>query len=210
MNSLMAFSKEVDSWSRIFDQCIVDYHIDDHIDTEMPVPTASEEMSLFYEKCWVDTVQWHLEDEIRKPDINPVRALEMKRRIDKSNQHRTNLVEKLDDLFLERFSKVDIQSDARLNTESPAWAIDRLSILALKIFHMKIEAEREDVDSDHNAQCSVKLQVLLSQKEDLSLSIAQLLEDMQSGKRIMKVYRQMKMYNDPKLNPVLYKAGNAK
>jgi hypothetical protein len=157
-----------------------------------------------YLKNWIDTVQWHLEDIIRNPQIEPVEALQIKRRIDKSNQDRTDLVELIDSYMLDKYKDVEIKADATINTESPAWAIDRLSILALKIYHMRIEANREDADAQHKAECQKKLDVLLEQRKDLSTAIDQLLADIEAGNKYMKVYKQMKMYNDPALNPVLY------
>lgn len=188
----------------IFERCIEDYHQKDDVDARIDNPCEEEFSRILYHKCWIDTIQWHLEDIIRDPSIAAEDALRIKRRIDKSNQERTDMVEKLDDHFLQLYADISLQDDARLNTESPAWAIDRLSILALKIYHMKIEAGRRESEAallEKNAQ---RLQLLLTQKEDLLLSINQLLEDLQNGRRIMKVYRQVKMYNDPKLNPVLY------
>jgi hypothetical protein len=161
------------------------------------------EGSLF-KKNWIDSVQWHLEDIIRDPKIDPVKALEIKRWIDRSNQERTDLVELVDSYFLTKYKDVKVQSGATLNTESPAWAIDRLSILALKIYHMEQEVIRKDAAPDHLAKCQAKLDVLLDQKKDLSLAIDQLIADIESGKKYMKAYKQMKMYNDPSLNPVLY------
>ena len=161
-----------------------------------------------YLKCWIDTVQWHLEDIIRDPHINPEEALGLKRRIDRSNQDRTDLVEQIDSYFRKLYADVVIQPDARINTESPAWAVDRLSILALKIYHMKEQVERKDADAEHIARCQAKLDVLLEQQVDLSTAIDQLLEDISAGRKFMKVYRQMKMYNDPSTNPVLYKIKN--
>ncbi|MDE6003730.1 MAG: DUF4254 domain-containing protein, partial [Prevotella sp.] len=158
-----------------------------------------------YLKCWIDTVQWHLEDIIRDPHINPNEALGLKRRIDHSNQDRTDLVEEIDSYFRTLYSKVKVLPEARLNTESPAWAIDRLSILALKIWHMKEQTERTDASAEHIAKCQAKLNVLLEQQVDLSTAIDQLLEDIEAGRKYMKVYRQMKMYNDPATNPILYK-----
>ena len=155
-------------------------------------------------KNWIDAVQWHLEDIIRNPHIDPVEALALKRRIDKSNQDRTDLVEMIDSYFYDQFKSVRPQADAVINTESPAWAIDRLSILELKIYHMTIEAERADAPEEQRKKCGEKLAVLLEQRKDLSSAIDQLLSDIQEGKRYMKVYKQMKMYNDPSLNPVLY------
>ena len=165
---------------------------------------GSIEYSL-YLKCWIDTVQWHLEDIIRDPHINPAEALGLKRRIDRSNQDRTDLVEEIDSYFRQLYSEVKPLSDARLNTESPAWAVDRLSILALKIWHMQEQTERKDADQEHIQKCQAKLNVLLEQQVDLSTAIDQLLEDIEAGRKYMKVYRQMKMYNDPATNPVLYK-----
>ncbi|MEY3323914.1 MAG: hypothetical protein RL316_1019 [Bacteroidota bacterium] len=189
----------------LFRQVLVDYHQIDQVDTPLhnPYPTNSLD-SLLYHKCWVDTVQWHLEDLVRDPSIEPVKGLELKRRIDASNQLRTDLVEKIDDYILGQLHGVTIQANATLNTESPAWAIDRLSILALKIYHMREEAERKNAGESHQIKCAQKLSVLLEQEKDLSLSIDQLLEDIYAGKKMMKVYRQMKMYNDASLNPVLY------
>jgi hypothetical protein len=189
----------------LFRQVLVDYHQIDQVDTPLhnTYPTNSLD-SLLYHKCWVDTVQWHLEDLVRDPSIEPVKGLELKRRIDASNQLRTDLVEEIDDYILGQLHGVTIQANATLNTESPAWAIDRLSILALKIYHMREEAERKNAGESHQIKCAQKLCVLLEQEKDLSLSIDQLLEDLSAGKKIMKVYRQMKMYNDASLNPVLY------
>jgi len=199
----MSFTEKA---NQIFLQAIRDYHLKDHVDTPInnPYNRDSIEYSL-YLKCWIDTVQWHLEDIIRDPHIDPGEALGLKRRIDRSNQDRTDLVEEIDSYFRKTYSDVKILPDARLNTESPAWAIDRLSILALKIWHMKEQTERKDADADHIAKCKAKLDILLEQQVDLSTAIDQLLEDIQKGKKYMKVYRQMKMYNDPATNPILYK-----
>lgn len=192
--------------NNIFNQAIRDYHIKDNIETPINNPYEREEIeNRLYLKCWIDTVQWHFEDIIRDPHIDPVEALSLKRRIDRSNQDRTDLVEQIDSYFRLKYSDVQILPDARLNTESPAWAIDRLSILALKIYHMREQAERTDATAEHREKCGAKLQVLLEQQCDLSLAIDQLLDDIQAGRKYMKVYRQMKMYNDPSTNPVLYK-----
>ena len=190
----------------IFERAIRDYHITDCVDTPIqnPYPVASIEADL-YRKCWIDTVQWHLEDIIRDPHIDPTEALGLKRRIDRSNQDRTDLVEEIDTYFRKVYAEVKPQADARLNTESPAWATDRLSILALKIWHMKEQTERQDADAEHVQKCQAKLDVLLEQQVDLSTAIDQLLEDIEAGRKYMKVYRQMKMYNDPATNPILYK-----
>jgi hypothetical protein len=190
----------------IFLQAIRDYHLKDDVDTAInnPYERDSIEYSL-YLKCWIDTVQWHLEDIIRDPHIDPVDALALKRRIDRSNQDHTDLVEEIDSYFRKIYADVKPQEDARLNTESPAWAIDRLSILALKIWHMKEQTDRQDADATHLQKCQAKLEVLQEQQVDLSTAIDQLLEDIEAGRIYMKVYRQMKMYNDPTTNPVLYK-----
>lgn len=192
--------------NRIFNQAIHDYHVKDNIDTLIcnPFDEGTIENRL-YLKCWIDTVQWHFEDIIRDPEIDPVEALALKRRIDKSNQDRTDLVEQIDSYFRELYKEVKVDADARINTESPAWAVDRLSILALKIYHMKEQAERTDATPEHVAKCKAKLSVLLEQQLDLSTAIDQLLEDIAAGRKYMKVYRQMKMYNDIDTNPVLYK-----
>ena len=191
--------------NRIFNRAIDDYHRFDDVDH--PVGNPFDEGSLdhlLYMKNWVDTVQWHLEDIIRDPQIDPVEALAIKRRIDKSNQVRTDMVEYIDSYLLDKYKAVVPQSDARLNTETPAWAIDRLSILALKIYHMRQETQRSDVDEAHRDACRKKLDVLLSQQVDLSRAIEELIEDIEAGRKYMKTYKQMKMYNDPAFNPVLY------
>jgi len=160
---------------------------------------------LLYKKSWIDTVQWAYEDIIRDPDIDPVEALALKRKIDASNQVRTDTVEMLDEYFLEKYKDVKILENATINTESPAWALDRLSILELKIYHMNIEASRNDASNDHKTKCSLKLKVLIQQREDLSQAINELLSEISEGKKYMKTYKQMKMYNDDELNPVLRK-----
>ena len=191
--------------NKIFNQAIADYHIKDNIDTPINNPFAEGTIeNRLYLKCWIDTVQWHFEDIIRDPQIDPAEALVLKRRIDKSNQDRTDLVEQIDSYFREVYKDVKVQDDARINTESPAWAVDRLSILALKIYHMKEQVNRPEVSAEHKAKCQAKLNVLLEQQVDLSTAIDQLLEDIEAGRKYMKVYRQMKMYNDPSTNPVLY------
>ena len=200
----MTFTEQA---TKIFNQAITDYHLTDNIDTPMHNPYSRESVDYrLYMKCWIDTVQWHLEDIIRDPHIDPLEALTLKRRIDRSNQDRTDLVEDIDSYFRQQYSSVNPMPDARLNTESPAWAVDRLSILALKIYHMQEQASRADASAEHRAKCQAKLNVLLEQQQDLSLAIDQLLEDIQEGRKYMKVYRQMKMYNDPSTNPVLYEA----
>ena len=198
----MTFTEQA---NKIFVQAIRDYHLTDNVDANInnPYDRDSIEHNL-YLKCWIDTVQWHLEDIIRDPHINPADALGLKRRIDRSNQDRTDLVEEIDTYFRQQYSEVKPLADARLNTESPAWAVDRLSILALKIWHMQEQTERTDADAEHIARCQGKLDVLREQQKDLSTAIDQLLEDIAEGRKYMKVYRQMKMYNDPATNPILY------
>jgi len=189
----------------IFEESIYNYHIIDNVDNPISNPYPKEKIEhLLYLKNWIDTVQWHLEDIIRNPAIDPVMALTIKRRIDSSNQERTDVVEYIDSYFLEQFKNIAPQKTASINTESPAWAIDRLSILALKIYHMQAETNRPDATDDHKAACKQKLAVLVEQRKDLSTAIDELLSDIEQGKKYMKVYKQMKMYNDPSLNPVLY------
>jgi hypothetical protein len=189
---------------KIFDESINLYHVKDDVYQSFynPYPKNSIEHLLF-RKNWIDTVQWHYEDIIRDPEIDPISALELKRKIDASNQDRTDLVEYIDSYFLNKYQSVEINKDATINTESPAWAIDRLSILALKIYHMNEEATRKDASPEHLSKCQSKLQVLLEQKKDLSTAIDQLLLDIETGRKYMKVYKQMKMYNDEELNPIL-------
>lgn len=192
------------SW-KIFEQSIADYHKKDDVDTPIANPFEIKTIEYYlYLKNWIDTVQWHLEDIIRNPEIDPVEALKIKRRIDKSNQDRTDLVELIDSYFLDKYKDVKVQQGATINTESPAWAVDRYSILSLKIYHMQEQVGRTDVSAEHKAQCQNRLNVLLEQKKDLGGAIGQLLDDIVAGRKYMKVYKQMKMYNDPNLNPVLY------
>ena len=189
----------------IFWKSTNDYHITDSVDAPMNNPYELKSIEYYlYLKNWIDAVQWHFEDIIRDPQIDPVEALKLKRRIDKSNQDRTDLVELIDSYFLDKYKEVLALPDATINTESPAWAMDRLSILALKIYHMQQEVERTDTTKEHHDQCQVKLAILLEQKKDLSTAIDQLLADIEAGRKYTKVYKQMKMYNDPALNPVLY------
>lgn len=191
----------------IFEESIKKYHILDDVyqDFENPYPKEDLLNHLLYRKNWIDTIQWHYEDIIRDPEINPVSALDLKRKIDASNQERTDMVEFIDSYFLDFYKNVTPKSDATINTESPAWAVDRLSILALKIYHMKEETLREDASASHKEACQKKLDVLLEQKKDLCLALNQLLQDISEGKKYMKVYKQMKMYNDQELNPILRK-----
>ncbi len=189
----------------VFNRSIDDYHRTDDVDRPVENPYPAESLDhLLYLKNWIDTVQWHLEDIIRNPEIDPAEALAIKRRIDRSNQERTDMVEYIDSWLLEKYKDTAVAPDARLNTETPAWAIDRLSILALKIYHMKQETLRTDVGDAHRAACRAKLEVLETQQADLSQAIEELLEDIEAGRKYMKTYKQMKMYNDPALNPVLY------
>ncbi len=191
--------------NKIFQEVIEKYHIIDTVD--QPFENAYNKSDLLehllYRKCWIDTVQWHYEDIIRDPEIDPVAALKLKRQIDASNQDRTDMVEYIDGYFLDKYKGVEAKSDATINTESPAWGVDRLSILALKIYHMNEEATRSDASVDHKAACQKKLNILLEQRIDLSTAIDTLLSDIEKGDKYMKVYKQMKMYNDDELNPVL-------
>jgi hypothetical protein len=199
----MSFSEHC---NEIFNQSISDYHLTDNVDTMINNPYSRETIeNRLYLKCWIDTVQWHYEDIIRDPHIDPTDALALKRRIDRSNQDRTDLVEQIDSYFRQEYSQVTVLAGATINTESPAWAIDRLSILALKIYHMREQVNREDASDEHKELCQSKLSILIEQQHDLSVAIDQLLEDIAAGRKYMKVYRQMKMYNDPTTNPILYK-----
>lgn len=189
----------------VFHQSICDYHEFDNVEQPIINPYSKEKFEhLLYHKNWIDTVQWHFEDIIRDPNIDPIAALTLKRRIDASNQDRTDMVEYIDSFFLQKFSTIIPKSSAKINSESPAWAFDRLSILALKIYHMSEEANRIDASQSHRENCQAKLNVLLEQKVDLSSAIDDLLFDIENGDKFMKVYKQMKMYNDDELNPVLY------
>ena len=191
--------------NEIFDRATADYHMADDVDAVVvnPFSKGTVEHTL-YAKNSIDAIQWHLEDIIRDPEIDAVEALKIKRRIDRSNQERTDLVEDLDSFFLKTYADIKPEPDATINTESPAWAIDRLSILALKIYHMQAEVERTDASPEHIAKCQAKLDVLLEQRDDLTEAIDTLIQDIKKGRKYMKVYRQMKMYNDPDTNPVLY------
>ena len=191
--------------NKVFNLAINDYHVKDNVDTQINNPYDRDSIeNRLYLKCWIDTVQWHLEDIIRDPHIDPVEALNLKRRIDRSNQDRTDLVEQIDSYFRMIYNDVKPLADATINTESPAWAVDRLSILALKIDHMKEQVDRSDASDEHIDKCQKKLNVLLEQQVDLGTAIDQLLDDIKAGRKYMKVYRQMKMYNDPSTNPILY------
>jgi hypothetical protein len=197
MFSQLAFS--------VFERSIHDYHVHDHVDQPINNPYPKEKIEhLLYLKNWIDTVQWHFEDLIRDPQIEPSAALTLKRRIDAFNQERTDMVEYIDSYFLQKYKEVTPFTDAKINSESPAWAVDRFSILALKIYHMREEAVRADASEDHRKACQAKLEILLEQRKDLAAAIDDLLNDISRGAKYMKVYRQMKMYNDEALNPVLY------
>ena len=189
----------------VFEQSVNDYHKFDNVDQPITNPYPKDKFEhLLYLKNWIDTVQWHYEDIIRDPNIDPVAALTLKRKIDASNQERTDMVEYIDGYFLQKYSHVVVKDNAKINSESPAWAFDRLSILALKIYHMKEEATRAEATQDHRDKCQAKLNILLEQRTDLSIAIDDLLNDIENGDKFMKVYKQMKMYNDDELNPVLY------
>lgn len=189
----------------IFNQSIKDYHKTDDVDAKMPSPyTSGSVEELMYLKNWIDTVQWHLEDIVRDPEIDPQYGMEIKRRIDKSNQHRTDTVEHIDDYYINLFKDVTAKDGVSINTESPAWVVDRLSILCLKIYHMEEQVNRPDASQEHVTKCQQKLDILKEQETDLCASFDQLLSDYQSGEKQIKVYRQMKMYNDDSLNPILY------
>ena len=200
---------DAQKFNSIFIQCIKDYHVKDDINQEFVNKYTGFE-GLLYEKCWIDTVQWHLEDIIRKPDIEPRYALEIKRKIDAYNQKRTDLVEKIDDYIFELYKDIPKKENARLNTETPGWAIDRLSILNLKIYHWEEEANRQDASDEHKAKAKEKLNILYQQKENLTKAINQLFEELEKGEVIAQTYKQMKMYNDPELNPVLREYAKSK
>lgn len=192
--------------NKIFQDVITKYHVLNTVDQPFVNAYSKDDNlleHLLYRKCWIDTVQWHYEDIIRDPQIDPVAALTLKRKIDASNQDRTDMVEYIDSYFLEKYKDVSAKADATINTESPAWGVDRLSILALKVYHMDEEATRVDATEAHRATCQAKLDILLEQRVDLSTAIDTLLEDINAGDKYMKVYKQMKMYNDDELNPVL-------
>lgn len=189
----------------VFEQSINDYHQYDNVDQPISNPYPKEQFEhLLYMKNWIDTVQWHFEDIIRDPQIDPVAALVLKRRIDASNQERTDVVEYIDSYFMQKYANVKVKDNAKINSESPAWAFDRLSILALKIYHMNEEATRAEATQAHRDACQAKLNILLEQRTDLSTAIDDLLKDIENGDKFMKAYKQMKMYNDDELNPVLY------
>lgn len=199
----MTFTEK--AW-KIFNQSIADYHQYDDVNRTIENPYSKDDLieHLLYKKNWIDTVQWHLEDIIRDPAIDPVEALRIKRWIDQSNQERTDMVEYVDSWFLDKYNDVIISPAAKINTESPAWAIDRFSILSLKVYHMQQEVNREDATEDHKMVCQAKLDILNQQHQDLSTAIEELIDDIAKGSKYMKVYKQMKMYNDESLNPVLY------
>jgi hypothetical protein len=183
----------------------MDYHITDDVNQPINNPFPKDQIEhLLYFKNWIDTVQWHYEDIIRDPNIDPVAALTLKRKIDASNQERTDMVEYIDSYFLQKYATVQVKDAAKINSESPAWTLDRLSILALKIYHMQEEVNRPNASMEHKDKCQEKLNILLEQRSDLSTAIDDLLADIENGDKFMKVYKQMKMYNDDDLNPILY------
>ena len=191
--------------NNLFNKCIAHYHVLDTVDQSFEPFEGSDIEQLLYQKCWIDAIQWHYEDLIRDPEIDPTEGMALKRLIDASNQRRTDMVEQIDDWFLAQFGAANADENATVNTESPAWVVDRLSILGLKIYHMREQVERDNVNADHVQQAKAKLAVLNEQQVDLSASFNELLADISDGKRLMKVYRQMKLYNDPATNPILYK-----
>jgi len=196
---------KIEDYNLLFDEVIKKYHVLDQVDQPFTNPFDKTTLEhLLYRKCWIDTVQWHYEDIIRLPEIDPIEALALKRKIDASNQDRTDMVEFIDSYFLDTYKDITVKKNATINTESPAWAIDRLSILALKIYHMNEEATRESASEEHRKACQTKLDVLLEQRVDLTTAIAELVASIEAGEKYMKVYKQMKMYNDDELNPMLY------
>lgn len=189
----------------IFNESIIDYHICDSVDTEFTQKYPNEPFkALLYQKNWIDTVQWHYEDIVRDGKKSPEYLLEIKRKIDKSNQHRTDVVEQIDEYFFSKFSSIEVLKAAKINSETPAWLLDRISILALKIYHFNDQIQRQDIDEEQLKSVSEKLYILKIQERDMLQCFDELMEDYKSGQKIMKLYKQMKMYNDPKLNPVLY------
>ena len=194
--------------NKIFISVIDQYHINNDVDSSHVNPYNLDTLEyLLFEKCWIDTVQWHLEDLIRNPKIDSNMGLELKHRIDKSNQNRTDIVERVDDYYFSIFKNTS-EKDSKINTESPGWVVDRLSILNLKIYHMNEQVQRENVTAEHILNCEKKMVVLQNQRIDLSNSFDELLEEYKEGIKKMKVYRQMKMYNDSNLNPELYRKNN--
>jgi hypothetical protein len=189
--------------NKIFRESIEDYHVNDHVDTLKPEKYEGFQ-GLLYLKNWIDTVQWHLEDLIRDPQIEPGELVGLKRRIDSSNQHRTDTVEQIDEYLYQQVSGVNVQEGAKLNSETPAWLLDRMSILQLKIYHFQDQLKREDADESHLASVKQKLYILQVQEQDLELAYDELMDDLHKGKKYMKLYKQMKMYNDPNLNPIFY------
>ena len=202
MNSNNISNKALEIFKTVIDQ----YHVLNTVDQIAINPFSEGTFNyLLYKKNWIDTVQWHYEDLIRDPNIDPKKGMELKRKIDSSNQDRTDMVEYIDSYFLDKYKEIIVSETAEVNSESPAWAIDRLSILALKIYHMEEEVSRKTASEEHTMECKSKLNILLDQKTDLSNEIDLLLNHISKGKKHMKVYKQMKMYNDEDLNPVLYK-----
>ena len=189
----------------IFRESILDYHATDNVDAQMPLKYPENQFGqLLYLKNWIDTVQWHLEDIIRDPQNKPEFLVAIKRRIDASNQHRTDVVEQIDELLFENFKTAKVLDNARMNSETPAWLLDRMSILQLKIYHFNEQLKRNDADSNHLESVRFKLHILQIQENDLELCYDELISDIAEGKKYMKLYKQMKMYNDPNLNPVFY------
>ncbi|PJZ69446.1 hypothetical protein CH373_15210 [Leptospira perolatii] len=186
----------------VFQKSVQDWHRKEAL-SENPFSKSSLE-GLFYQKNQIDTIQWHVEDEIRRPDLPDSELVKLKRKIDSLNQERTDLVEQIDDMISSKYKDVPKKNSARMNSETPAWLIDRMSILELKIYHMEEQTHRKDVSETHLKNCKAKLEILLEQRKDLSVCLDELLDDLSKGDKFYKVYRQMKMYNDKNLNPSLY------
>ena len=170
---------------------------------------ASDFPNLVSMQHYVNFELWHQEDMARDPDATDSKIAAVKRAIDVLNQRRNDMIEQMDQYLLDELQKkkINYTSETEMNSETPGSIIDRLSINALKIYHMDEEIQRLDVTDEHRKKCSGKLSVLQDQRNDLKKSLETLLADLSSGKKRLKVYQQMKMYNDENLNPVLYQKG---
>ena len=181
---------------------------------ELPQDDSSESAdfpSLVSAQHQVNFELWHQEDLARDPDVSDSKIAGVKRAIDVLNQRRNDLIEQLDQFLVNVLSRENVNTtdQTELNSETPGSMIDRLSINALKIYHMNEEIQREDVAESHRKKCFGKLSVLQEQREDLRQCLDKLLVDLSTGKKRLKVYQQMKMYNDESLNPVLYWKGES-